>query len=59
MLGSLNVHLKEDNSFDEGFYSPDCVSILFDCINNVAKHSFEIFSETEETKNCHHLLKWE
>ena len=57
MLGSLNVHLKEDNSFDEGFYSPDCVSILFDCINNVAKHSFEIFSETEETKNCHHLLK--
>ena len=36
---------------DEGFSSPDCVTILVNCIKNVEKQAVEIFSKTTETKN--------
>ena len=47
---SLNSSQNVD-IFVEGFSSPDCVTILVNCIKNVEKQAVEIFSKTEETKN--------
>ena len=48
---SLNSSQNVDDIFVEGFSSPDCVTILVNCIKNVEKQAVEIFSKTEETKN--------
>ena len=48
---SLNSSQNVDDIFVEGFFSPDCVTILVNCIKNVEKQAVEIFSKTEETKN--------
>ena len=48
---SLNSSQNVDDIFAEGFSSPDCVTILVNCIKNVEKQAVEIFSKTEETKN--------
>ena len=48
---SLNSSQNVDDIFVEGFSSPDCVTILVNCIKNVEKQAVEIFSKKEETKN--------
>ena len=48
---SLNSSQNVDDIFVEGFSSPDCVTILVNCIKNVEKQAVEIFSKTEEIKN--------
>ena len=48
--GSLDDSNNPDDVFTEGLSSPDCVKILYNCINNVENQIQAIHSKTEESK---------
>ena len=47
---SLDDSNKPDDVFTGGSSSPDCVKVLYNCIENVEKQMQGIHSKTGETK---------
>ena len=54
---SLNDSQNVDNIFAEGLSSPECVTILVNCLKNVKKHSKTELTKNSQVKGEHHLLE--